>query len=93
MTACEQHIMITFFVSKDLTYVMDSAMEIMLVGCFYCTGCIIAMLPNNVQDYKIVPQVMPIGSFTVPKVAANAEANAEEDDDIVPMDEESAALD
>ena len=65
----------------------------MRVGFFEHTGCIITMLPNDVQGYKIKPQGIPIGSFTVPKVAENTEANSEEDEDIDTMDEESAALD
>ena len=48
MTACERHIHITFFVSKAIDYVMDSAMERMWVGCFESTGCLITMLPNYV---------------------------------------------
>ena len=51
------------------------------------------MLPNDVQYFKINSQGMSIGSFTVPKVAANSGTNDEEDDDIDTMDEESAALD
>ena len=34
MTSCERLILITVFVSKALTYVLDSAMEGMKVGCF-----------------------------------------------------------
>ena len=48
MTACERHIHITFFVSKAIDYVMDSAMERTRVGCFESTGCLITMLPNYV---------------------------------------------
>ena len=51
------------------------------------------MFPSDVHNYKIEPQGMPIGSFTVPKVATNAEANVEEDEDIDPMEEEYSALD
>ena len=51
------------------------------------------MLPNDVQYFKINSQGMSIGSFTVPKVDANFEANAEEYEDIEPIDEKSAALD
>ena len=51
------------------------------------------MLPNDAQYFKINSQGMPIGSFTVPKVDANFEANSEEYEDIVPMDEKYAALD
>ena len=72
---------------------MVSAMKSMRVGWFESNGFIITMLPNDVQNYKINPQGMSIGSFTVPKVAANSGTNDEEDDDIDPMDEESAALD
>ena len=50
------------------------------------------MLPNDVQGYKIKPKGIPIGSFTVPKVAENTEANSEEDEDIEPIDQEDATL-
>ena len=55
-------------------------------GCFERTGCLIIMLSNDVHDYKIKPQEIPIGSFTVTKVDANSEANTEEGEDIEPMD-------
>ena len=87
MISCERPILTTVFVSKDLDYVTESAVESMQVGSFERTGCPITMLPNDVHDSKINPQGIHIGSFTVPKVAANSEANAEEDEDIAPMDE------
>ena len=93
MNACEKSIMITAFVSKALAYIMYSDMERMRVGCFELIGCIITMLSNDVHNSKTNPQGMPIGSFTVPKVDANFEANSEEYEDIVPMDEKYAALD
>ena len=51
------------------------------------------MFPNDMYNYKIKPQWIPIGSFAVPKVAANSEVNAEVYKYIEPMDEESDALD
>ena len=51
------------------------------------------MFPNGVHDSKMKPRLMPMGSLKVPKVAANAESNYEENEDIDPMDEESAAFD
>ena len=59
----------------------------MKVCCFYHNGCLITMFPYYLHGSKIKPQGIPIGSFTLPKVAANDEANAEEDEDIAPMDE------
>ena len=38
--------------------------------------------------YKTKPYGIPIGSFTVPKVAENAEANDEEDEESSALDEE-----
>ena len=67
---------------------MESAIESMWVGCFECTGCIIAILPNDMHYYKTKPYGIPIGSFTVPKVAENAEANDEEDEESSALDEE-----
>ena len=87
ITACERHILITDFVSNSIAYVMDIYMDIMKVGLFERTGCLIPMFPNDMQESKIKSQGIPIGSFTLPKVAANDEANAEEDEDIAPMDE------
>ena len=85
--------MIAVFFQKVLAYFLYSAMESMQVGCFEHTFCLITMLPNDVHDSKIKPQRMPIGSFRVPKVAESSKANAEEYEDIVPMDEKYAALD
>ena len=59
-------------------------MESMRVGCFERTGCRITMLVNDVHKSKIKPQGMPLGTFTVPTVAAaNAKANAGEDEDVM----------
>ena len=93
MTSCEIRIMVTVFVSRDLDYVMYSAMDSMQVGCFEHTGCLITMLPNDLHNYNIKSQEMTVGSFTVNKVAANDEANSEEDEYIDPMNREASALD
>ena len=47
------------------------------------------MLNNDVHDSKIKPHGIPIGSFTMPKVAANAQ----EHEDIETIDEESSEVD
>ena len=93
MTACEKRIMITAFVSKALAYIMYSDMERMRVGCFECSGCFITILPNYLKGYKIKPQGIPIGSFIVPIVDANSEANTEDDEDVDTIDDEPDALD
>ena len=77
ITACERHILITDFVSNYIAYVMDIYMDIMKVGLFERTGCLIPMFPNDMQESKIKSQGIPIGSFTVPKLAANSGGNAE----------------
>ena len=74
-------------------YVMDSDMESMRVGCFNITSCLITMFTNDVHNSKMKPQGMQIGSLTVPEVAENADANAEEVEYIEPVDDEYAALD
>ena len=61
--------------------------------CAFVVTSLITILPNYLHDYKIKPQKIPIGSFTVPKLDANSEAKYEDDDDIEPMYQESAALD
>ena len=93
VTACEQRILIIVFVSKDLACVMESGIECMQVGCFEWNGCLITIFPNYLHDSKINPQVMPIGSFTLPKVDENSEASSEEDDDIDTMENKSDSLD
>ena len=76
ITACEQRILITVLVSKDLDNFMESDIENMRSVSFEPNGCLITVLPNDLHNSKINSQGMPVGSLIVPKVSENSEENA-----------------